>query len=95
MIELFDGRFLSASPVNRVKAEGWCILGEHFLSALSSRVRDWYSLPKTEEYHDRYCHSYSRDNDKVGVLNFPHFGPREMILKSKVFPSKRLNKLFF
>lgn len=86
-VEWFES--FDCSPVERVKAEGWYILGEHFLSALSSRVRGQYSLPKTEEYHDRYCHSYSRNNDKVGVLNFPHFGPRQLILlekKPKCFP---------
>ena len=81
--------YLTSSRQSEVRGEGWrCILGKHFLSALSSRARGRCSLPKTQEYHDRYCHSYSRDNDRVGVLNFPHFGPREKILlkKSKALP---------
>lgn len=72
------------------------ILGKHFLSALSSRIRNWYSLPKTKEYHNQYCHSYSRNNDKVGVLNFPHFESREMILflKKKSHSREHFNRTF-
>lgn len=28
---------------------------------------------KSEVRLDQYCHSYSRNNDKVGVLNLPYF----------------------
>lgn len=63
--------FLLASPVTRAEAEGWCILGEHFLSALSSRVR--CSLPKMEECHNQYCHSYSRGQWQSGCIEFSTF----------------------
>lgn len=84
--------FLLASSVERVKAEGWCIFGG---------ILFWLFCPPEWETPCQKPKNTMIDTAtailgmmtkwvyKVGVLSFPHFGPREMIRlenKPKCFP---------
>lgn len=70
----FRSRFLCSWERQRLKGD---VFGKHFERSVLQSA-EWPCSPEKKEYPNQYCHSYSRENNKQAVLNFPHSGPKEI-----------------